>query len=96
MKRVTKLRMPKGPFDLIGYRPSTRRKKYFEALCKKEDGWRPQQLLDVSLDFLMMRSEKEIKDIFYGVMTGQWDRESFEAPTGEKSSEAPAHRKTAG
>jgi len=68
----------KSPRFQIGYVPSERRKKYFDDFCRKEDGLRPQQLIDVAIDFLMMRQETEIRDIIYGVMTGKWDKENFE------------------
>lgn len=62
----------------VGYVPSDRRRKYFEEFCRKDDGLRPQQLIDVALDFLMMRQKDEIDSIILGVMTGRWDQESFE------------------
>lgn len=62
----------------IGYVPSDRRKKYFDDFCQKEDGWKPQQLIDVALDFLMMRDKREIDDIILGVMTGRMDKKCSE------------------
>ena len=86
----------KTDLGTVGYRPDDEVRKFIAEYCPEKGGLAKSQLIDVAMKFLMMNTKEAIKDIIHGVMTGQWDRESFEVAPGGKTPETKDRQKAAG
>lgn len=68
----------KKPIVQVGYRPSEMAQKLFDEYCSEKAVLNKSQLVEIAIQFLMMRPHKEMDTIIWKFLKGEFDDDALE------------------